>query len=84
MNMKIGIYSNLYKDVDAKAAIALMEILNKKGISYSISTNIETSIIKNAIPLNDLSKDSDVVIAFGGDGTMLNVMILKQNNKKVF
>ncbi len=72
--MKIGIYSNLYKDVDAKAAIALMEILNKKGISYSISTNIETSIIKNAIPLNDLSKDSDVVIAFGGDGTMLNVI----------
>lgn len=72
--MKIGIYSNLYKDVDAKAAIALIEILNKKGISYSISTNIETSIIKNAIPLNDLSKDSDVVIAFGGDGTMLNVI----------
>ena len=72
--MKIGIYSNLYKDVDAKAAIALMEILDKKGIPYSISTNFETDAIKNTIPLNDLSKDSDVVIAFGGDGTMLNVI----------
>ena len=58
MNMKIGIYSNLYKDVDAKAAIALMEILDKKGISYSISTNIETDLVKNAIPLNDLSKSN--------------------------
>ena len=72
--MKIGIYSNLYKDVDAKATIALMEILDKKGIPYSISTNIETDLINNAIPLNDLSKDSDVVIAFGGDGTMLHVI----------
>ena len=74
MNMKIGIYSNEHKDNNLVAAKALINILNKKGISYSFSTNAENVDIKGAIPLQDLSNDSDIVIAFGGDGTMLNVI----------
>ncbi len=74
MNMKIGIYSNEHKDNNLVAAKALINILDKKGISYSFSTNAEKVDIKGAIPLQDLSNDSDIVIAFGGDGTMLNVI----------
>ena len=74
MNMKIGIYTNLHKDKDAKASKLLMSILDKKNIKYSISANDDIKGVENQIPLNDLSKDSDIVIAFGGDGTMLNVI----------
>ena len=74
MNMKIGIYSNIFKDKELASAKALINILDKKGITYAFSTNKEDCDIKNAIPLQDLSKYSDIVIAFGGDGTMLNVI----------
>ena len=74
MNMKLGIYTNLHKDIDGKAALALIDILDKRGIEYSISTNEIIPQIKNTIPLEDLSKSSDIVVAFGGDGTMLNVI----------
>ena len=72
--MKIGIYSNIYKDKDLKAAKALIEILENKGISFSFSKNAKEEIIANSIPLEELSQVSDVIIAFGGDGTMLNVI----------
>ncbi len=74
MNMKVGIYTNLHKDKDAKAAKTLIDVLNQKGIKYSIAANEDIKGIDNQIPLTDLSLDADIVIAFGGDGTMLNVI----------
>ena len=73
MNMKFGIFTNVHKDKNLSATKALIEILNKKGISYCFSANDETKGLEQ-ISLTDLSKDADIVVAFGGDGTMLNVI----------
>ena len=73
MNMKFGIYTNVHKDKKLVATKALMEILDKKKIPYCFSANEQIKDL-DQIDLTDISKDSDIVIAFGGDGTMLNVI----------
>ena len=71
--MKFGIYTNVHKDKSLKATKALFEILKKKNIPYCFAANEEIKDV-DQISLTDLSNDADIIIAFGGDGTMLNVI----------
>lgn len=76
--MKIGIYTNLNKDINALAAKSLIKVLDMKGVEYAfIKTNNEKIDIElNAKDLNEVSKELDLIIAFGGDGTMISIVSL--------
>ena len=81
--MIVGIYTNLNKDIDGVAAKQLINILVKKNVDYYICSN-SIDLIKdsNNIAFDKLVDLSDVIFAFGGDGTMLKVVSLSNENQK--
>ena len=65
--MKIGIYSNPHKDEAGGHAKALCKLLDKYHAEYYLCANEKFSLdCAGAVP--------DVVVAFGGDGTMLRAV----------
>ncbi|MCI7401381.1 MAG: NAD(+)/NADH kinase [Christensenella sp.] len=81
--MVVGIYTNLNKDIDGVAAKQLINILVKKNVDYYICSNsIELIKDSNNIAFDKLVDLSDVIFAFGGDGTMLKVVSLSNENQK--
>lgn len=81
--MIVGIYTNLNKDIDGVAAKQLINILVKKNVDYYICSNsIELINDSNNISFDKLVDLSDVIFAFGGDGTMLKVVSLSNENQK--
>lgn len=81
--MIVGIYTNLNKDIDGVAAKQLINILVKKNVDYYICSNsIELIKDSNNIAFDKLVDLSDVIFAFGGDGTMLKVVSLSNENQK--
>ena len=65
--MKIGIYSNPHKDKAGGHAKALCKLLDKYHAEYYLCANEKFSLdCAGAVP--------DVVVAFGGDGTMLRAV----------
>ena len=65
--MKIGIYSNPHKDEAGGNAKALCKLLDKYHAEYYLCANEKFSLdCAGAVP--------DVVVAFGGDGTMLRAV----------
>ena len=81
--MIVGIYTNLNKDIDGVAAKQLINILVKKNVDYYICSNsIDLINDSNNIAFDKLVDLSDVIFAFGGDGTMLKVVSLSNENQK--
>lgn len=81
--MVIGIYTNLNKDIDGAAAKKLISILHNKNVKYFICSNASSAIKdENNCSFEKLIELSDVIFAFGGDGTMLKVVSMSSENQK--
>lgn len=71
--MKIGVYTNLNKDCDSLTAKKFLEILKQKGVSYKFYSDRRQESDTHE-RLRELTDGVDVLVAFGGDGTMLNIV----------
>ncbi|MFI3229375.1 MAG: NAD(+)/NADH kinase [Bacillota bacterium] len=72
--MKVGIYSNLTRDIDGLATKALVDFLVPEGHLVYISDELsELSLAQKYYNRTELAKVSDIVIVFGGDGTILGI-----------
>ncbi|MDR3263900.1 MAG: NAD(+)/NADH kinase [Clostridiales bacterium] len=71
--MTIGVYSNIYRDCGLKVTGAFLRVLKKSGIKFLVSDFPEFNGGKN-ITKEELSKLSDVIVVFGGDGTILSIV----------
>ncbi len=77
--MNIGIYTNLNRDINGQVAKKLInQINNFNDISYKLAyfgENIfEGKYLANIDSLKEIVKCSDIIIAIGGDGTVLQVV----------
>ena len=75
--MKIGLYSNLTRDINAQYTIAVYNILKEKDVSIYISNDLKDidfgDPISNTYDNYNLAKETEVVIVLGGDGTILGI-----------
>ena len=71
--MKIGVYTNLNKDRDSATAKKFIAILQQKGVSYKFYSDRKQENETHE-RLRELTDGVDVLVAFGGDGTMLNIV----------
>lgn len=73
--MNIGIYSNLTRDINGKAAIKIASYLQKKGIAVACCSHMESlSISAKLCSKKELAMHSDIIIVLGGDGTILRIV----------
>lgn len=73
--MRIGIYSNLKKDIGGSATKSLIAFLkDKKEISLYLCDDLKTLNI-DGVYLNkeDLAAQCELIVVFGGDGTVLRI-----------
>jgi NAD+ kinase len=71
--MKFGIYSNLSRDYQGKACIALAEFLKEKNLKFFFSEDLSTTNYDCMYLSNDqMAKECDIIVIFGGDGTVLH------------
>ncbi len=71
--MKFGIYSNLSRDIDGRSAITLARYLEERNIEFAFSKELaKTAYACAYLPDDELAKTSDVMVIFGGDGTVLH------------
>lgn len=79
--MKIGINVNLNRDIYAKASSNFCAKLKKNGIEYKVCDNAAAYFSpKETASLDDVFDWCDIVVAFGGDGTMLDTVRNMQKN----
>ncbi len=79
--MTIGIVGNLDKPGLREAVLSLVGQLGHYGMKYLIDSNIvkllgdaaPTGMLQNARSMKECTSGPDIVIAFGGDGTILSV-----------
>ncbi len=72
--MRFGIYTNLTRDENGRITIQLAEILKSLKIPFAMSEElIEIGYDCEYLPNQELAKVSDVIVVFGGDGTVLRV-----------
>lgn len=71
--MKIGVYTNLNKDYDSATAKEFLSILQQKGVSYKFYSDRKKESDTHE-KLRELTDGVDLLVAFGGDGTMLNIV----------
>lgn len=74
--MLIGIVGNTQKLEAAASVRGLIEILNRRSISYLLQDTLVATFeelrgLGDAVPVEGMRERVDLVIAFGGDGTML-------------
>lgn len=79
--MKIGINVNLNRDVYAKASSNFCSKLRKNGIEFKVCDNAAAYFSpKEVAPMDEVFDWCDTVVAFGGDGTMLDTVRKMQKN----
>ncbi len=72
--MKIGIYANLFRDLNGNATKALFSVLGKKGVEVLLSDELRClGLDARYYSRIALARESDVVVVFGGDGTILRI-----------
>jgi NAD+ kinase len=77
--MKFGIIGNLDKPELSKVVALLVSQLDRSGMEYTLETSLATLLEKNGVHFKlkktgtreQCYKDVDMLVAFGGDGTML-------------
>jgi NAD+ kinase len=77
--MKIGIYSNAKRDKDLSATKKFIGMLKKYGIDFLVADFPELNGGR-AVSREDLADVCRLIVVFGGDGTILNV--IKQAAKR--
>lgn len=79
--MRIGIIGNSSKDSVAEAVDALLKLGGKYDLDFFLHSDLETSLKKKFpeaidsrqfLPSQELVTESDIIVAFGGDGTILS------------
>lgn len=71
--MKVGIYVNKNRDLKCETAIKMIDILNKNNISVFVARGVEDYIHLKSYSLEEIACLCDILIVFGGDGTMLSL-----------
>lgn len=71
--MKVGIYVNKNRDLKCESAIKLIDILNKENFPVFVASGVEDFISLKSYTLEEVAEKCDILIVFGGDGTMLSV-----------
>lgn len=71
--MKVGIYVNINRDIRCVTANKLIDILSKKGVQIFVVEGAEEFIKLPSLPLKVVAEKADILICFGGDGTLLSV-----------
>ncbi len=76
--MKFGIIGNLAKEPLYEVVLNLSKELKKEKIQFFVQKEIAEEIkkrfsqkIENSLDTNELIENSDIIISFGGDGTIL-------------
>ncbi|MDE5756655.1 MAG: NAD(+)/NADH kinase [Clostridia bacterium] len=73
--MKIGIKTNLKRDLDALASKLFCQKLREVGIEYKVCDNAKEYFDDKVVAVaKEVFEWCDVVVAFGGDGTMLDIV----------
>ena len=73
MIMKIGVYVNKNRDFGAQSALKFMGIAEAKGVQIILATGVEEFVNIKAYSLDEVAQNCDILVVFGGDGTMLSV-----------
>ncbi len=73
MIMKIGVYVNKNRDFGAESALKFMGIAEAKGVQIILATGVEEFVNIKAYSLDEVAQNCDILVVFGGDGTMLSV-----------
>ena len=71
--MKVGIYVNTNRDLGCETAKRFIDIFQRKGVEVFVAKGAEDFINLPCYNLEDIAKLSDILIVFGGDGTMLSI-----------
>lgn len=71
--MKIGICVNRNRDLGSQSAIKLIDIFRKKNVEVLVVEGVQDYIKMPCYPLEEVAAKSDILVVFGGDGTMLSV-----------
>ncbi len=71
--MKIGICVNKHRDFECATALKFIDCATKKGLQVFVASGVEEFIKLPSYSLDDVAKKSDIMVVFGGDGTMLSV-----------
>lgn len=72
--MRVGIFTNLNKDIEGRATIALVNFLKGKNIEVIVSDQLKSLNMQvKFFTKKKLAELSDVVVVFGGDGTILRI-----------
>lgn len=74
--MKIGIYTNLSKDIGGRITSTILDILKTRdGLSINLSEELRVLDIDytDYFSRNALAQSSDIIIVLGGDGTILRI-----------
>lgn len=70
--MKIGLYPNCHRDVEAQVCKYAAQILQSKSISYCVAEQAaEFFSSRQIVTPEQMARECDLAITFGGDGTML-------------
>ena len=73
--MKLGIYSNLNRDHECKECLRFTSLLQERGVDFLVCDNADGYFDKQFVSdLDAVASWCDVFVAFGGDGTMLEVI----------
>ena len=72
--MKIGIFTNTYKDADL--AVTKEVITALKGFDCLVCKDISSAFARCGVMTNDNPKGLDMLVVVGGDGTILKVAAL--------
>ena len=80
--MTVGIYVNFAKDINASNTKKFIDFLRKNNIEYFVCDEASDYINENLLPLKKLVDKSDILIVFGGDGTMLKVVNIASEKEK--
>ena len=73
--MKIGIKTNLKRDINALASKLFCQKLREVGIEYKVCDNAKDFFDPQSVAAaKDVFEWCDIVVAFGGDGTMLDIV----------
>lgn len=71
--MKLGIYTNTKKDIQGKTSLKFIEMLKDSDVEYCVCDVFSEIYDKETISLENMVQSVDIVVVFGGDGTVLNV-----------